>query len=253
MIKKIFTRSYCWFLYYLMRFQGFRKKIRVRLPWLKKSFVLRGDHTDNYTFKQIFAEEEYNLWLGQEPEFIIDAGANVGLAAIYLNYKYPNATIVSIEPELNNFDLLTRNTKQIPNISPLRKALTNNHDSLLKVTDSGDGSWGFITEKIEGAGQSEISDDFVETISVSKIMEMHNRDTVDFLKVDIEGGEVELFSDNYAEWLPKVRCLVIELHDRKRTGTSTAFFKAICQYDFDYYQKGENMIFMNRNLIKAEA
>jgi methyltransferase FkbM-like protein len=39
--------------------------------------------------------------------------------------------------------------------------------------------------------------------------------TVDILKVDIEGAEVQLFSGNL-DWLERVRALLIEFHDESR-------------------------------------
>jgi hypothetical protein len=74
------------------------------------------------------------------------------------------------------------------------------------------------------------------------IINRYNIQTIDILKIDIEGAEKELFTYNYESWLPKVRCIVIELHDTFRPGCATAFFKAISSREFDIFCKGEDII-----------
>ena len=68
---------------------------------------------------------------------------------------------------------------------------------------------------------------------------------LDLVKIDIEGAEKELFENGYEKWLPKTRVLVVELHDRMKPGCSKSVFSAICQYDFSFSHKGENLIFTN--------
>jgi hypothetical protein len=40
--------------------------------------------------------------------------------------------------------------------------------------------------------------------------------TIDLAKIDIEGAEIEIFMDT--SWLVGMRCVMIELHDRFRSG-----------------------------------
>ncbi|MEZ6091310.1 MAG: hypothetical protein R3C05_25500 [Pirellulaceae bacterium] len=51
--------------------------------------------------------EEYDADLLSEPEVIIDAGANVGLAGVFA-MRFPSARILAIEPEDANFELPRR-------------------------------------------------------------------------------------------------------------------------------------------------
>src|ERR1700757_2189967 len=55
-----------------------------------------------------FVEREQQR-TGKRP-LIIDAGANIGAAALQFLSNFPNARIVSIEPEASNYALLLRNT-----------------------------------------------------------------------------------------------------------------------------------------------
>ena len=53
----------------------------------------------------------------------------------------------------------------------------------------------------------------MRTISMNDLIKKHHIDRIDILKVDIEGGEIEIFSENLS-WLTIVRILVIEIHDK---------------------------------------
>ena len=59
------------------------------------------------------------------------------------------------------------------------------------------------------------------------------------------GSEKTVFEHNYESWLPFVKVLVIELHDRMVKGASSAVFEAIGKYDFSFGIKGENIVFSN--------
>ena len=70
------------------------------------------------------------------------------------------------------------------------------------------------------------------------------------MKIDIEGGESQLFSAN-TEWMNEFALIIIELHDwmLPMQGSSKPFFKAISNLDFEILQKGENLFFFNRALL----
>ncbi len=47
---------------------------------------------------------------------------------------------------------------------------------------------------------------------------------------------------NYKDWLPMVRCVMIELHDGDHPGCTSAFFRAIADREFTMSSKGEVLI-----------
>ncbi len=217
---------------------------RISVPGIPYPIRLRKDTSDIPTFHHIFNAEEYDINLDFEPKTIIDAGANVGLAAIYFANKYPNAKIISIEPERSNFDLLEENTRHYKNVYPIRRALSNQADQYLDIVDNGFGKWGFMTEEKKDA-TDESKEDLVQTITIDEIIKENELDVVDIVKIDIEGAEKELFENNYDNWITKSRCIIVELHDRMKKGTSKSFFSAISKYDFSFSQQRENLIFIN--------
>jgi len=75
------------------------------------------------TFYQIFIREEYEIEHERPVNVILDCGANIGLAAIYYIHKFPDAQIISIEPEESNCEMLEENTRLYPGIKPVKAAL----------------------------------------------------------------------------------------------------------------------------------
>lgn len=68
--------------------------------------------------------------------------------------------------------------------------------------------------------------------------------------MDIEGSEKEVFSKNYEDWLPKVKILVIELHDSMQKDTSRIFFETLNKTWPHYHLvvSGENLVIENLSI-----
>ncbi len=212
----------------------------VRLPEYRNSFQLRPGTTDIAIFKQLFFNRCYDLPYPFAPATIIDAGANIGLACVFFAKRFPDARIVALEPEAGNYQLLKKNTSALPNVACLRSALWP-REELLDVTDPGLGAAGFAVDA-SAAGE-------VPAYTVNKIMDQFEMTTVDILKIDIEGSEAELFSEGADVWLRKTKCLIIEVHDEIRQGCSNALFAALAPLNFRMSVHGENLVFLNRDLL----
>ncbi len=217
----------------------FKKTHNISLKGLKQSFKLRNlssDISDIMVFRQVFIDKEYNFDTGFIPRFIIDGGGNVGMAALYFANSYPNAKIVSVEPESNNYHMLVNNTESYGNIHTIQSGIWNK-STYLKVKDIGLGNWGFIVEECD----KEDSETF-KALSIPDIMAQYRAEEIDILKLDIEGAEKEVFTSDYDRWLPKTKILIIELHDWMKEGCSSAFIKAMVNYNFTIHPRGENLV-----------
>jgi FkbM family methyltransferase len=215
----------------------------VKLPEVNKDICVRINTTDPVVFQQIFQHREYELpSLSFTPKFIIDGGANVGYASIFFANTYPNAKIVAIEPERTNFEVLKYNTKSYEQVEIIKSGLWHKNTHL-KVKDIGLGKWGAIVEETDS-----LDPDGFRAITISSILESSKMDEIDILKLDIEGAEKELFLYEYQGWLEKVKVIIIELHDRMKKGCSNSFFRAISNYNFVSFVKGEHIILMKEEL-----
>lgn len=226
----------------LKLFFGYTKNISV--PNIKEPIYLRKNTSDIKVFDQLFYSLEYEFEYFFEPKFIIDAGANIGLASVFFANKFKNAQIIAIEPENSNFEILQKNTRKYPAITCLQKAVSNKIETVY-VMNSKYGNWGFTTSNDNSLKTNSVNS--ITTITISQIMQLYELQRIDVLKIDIEGYEKELFETNI-DWLPKTKCLIIELHDGIKHGCSKVFFDRISKLNFSFSIKGENLIFFNNEL-----
>jgi len=65
---------------------------------------------------------------------------------------------------------------------------------------------------------------------------------IDILKIDIEGGEIELFRSN-VEWIEQTPLIVFELHDWQGgwRGAGHSVFSRLSTHPRDYMQRADNM------------
>ncbi|RYG31008.1 MAG: hypothetical protein EOO01_35960 [Chitinophagaceae bacterium] len=90
-------------------------------------------------------------------------------------------------------------------------------------------------------------------ITIKEVMHEYSLTEIDVLKIDIEASEQYLFSQNTEEWLPKVRMVIIELHDHFAPGCSRIFFDAVNKafHTYRYTLCGENTIIENLDFHKS--
>lgn len=68
--------------------------------------------------------------------------------------------------------------------------------------------------------------------TIESVLSKSGFDRTGILKPALEGTEKEIFLDHFKKWIDKEDLLIIELHDRLKSGCSLAFFSAIDAYDF---------------------
>lgn len=189
--------------------------------------ILRRNSSDLEVFKEIFADKQYlyALNLLEKAETIMDLGANVGLSIVNFKTRYPDAKIIAVEPDCDNYNSCIQNTSFFENVFVEQKAIWYQSQSL-ELFDNGKGEYALSV--ISNGGLRSL----VDGISMKDLFEKYNVETIDLLKIDIEGAEFNLFSAGENEWLKKVDCIIIELHDWIKSGCSEAFFKAISPYKF---------------------
>ena len=168
----------------------------ARIPNIKFPVSVRLATTDVSVLKQVLLEKHYNFPLQFSPRTIIDAGANIGLSAVYFANHFPGAQILAIEPEFSNFQLLVRNTAPYPNIKPMHAALWHSEGSI-SLFDPGSGNHGFQTSELQT--ETNLKNKSVRATTVEAILRDSGWETLDLLKLDIEGSEKEVF-DACAPW-----------------------------------------------------
>jgi FkbM family methyltransferase len=194
---------------------------------------VRGRSSDRMVLYSIFVEAQYPATQDDTFSCIIDAGANVGYAAIYFARHYPNARIIALEPEAGNYRRLERNTRFYPNIQCLRGALWKNLGSVSLKNPASD-SWAFqVAEAANG--------DCIPCHTVDSLMVANGWKAIDLLKIDIEGAERDVFSSG-TSWLKNTRRLYIEVHDGQCPGSAQAVLDALHQFIYALKANGDCLL-----------
>lgn len=208
------------------------------------------DEIDIKVLEQIFTQEDYALRkltrfpdilrkykeiIAHSKALILDCGANIGAASVYFSTQFPEAEIISIEPEPNNLLICKKNTSNFKNIRTLQAAVGSNCQQG-EILDPGEGNWGF---RVANASNGKIN-----IISINSVLESDLcQNTNPFIiKIDIEGFESDLFKENI-EWIDQFPLVIIELHDwmLPKAANSKNFLQAISKLDRDFVFFGENV------------
>jgi FkbM family methyltransferase len=228
-----------------------------------RPFFYRADSGgDRGVIEQIFKDRDYDLSRFSRTEvlhdfyksmvaandtaLIVDAGANIGASAVYFAGLFPQSKILAIEPETNNCELLRKNCEGL-NVSLLEGGIGCDAGNLY-LTDPGLGDWGF---RLHTEGECRVPVFSAESIIADQVA----AGLVPFIfKIDIEGGESELFRDN-TSWVRRFPLLTIELHDWLFPGTAVSrnFLRTISSLNFDFFSHGENVFCFNNDLLRPAA
>src|SRR5579862_1928443 len=199
------------------RLCGRPREVSTRPPGSRYPIYLRLKTTDISAYSEILLRGLYDFDLPFSPTTIVDAGANVGMASIYFANKFPQAKIVAIEAESANFAMLAKNVQPYSRIIPVHAALWNRDGEIaIGKPDPGTGAfgeWGFVAREGQQGAR-------VRAITMPTLMKEAQIDSIDLLKMDIEGAEKEVFES--CDWIDHVGCLMIELHDRDKPGCREA-------------------------------
>ncbi len=212
---------------------------------------VRSDTSDIGVFSQIFIELEYACLDDLKGvEFVVDCGANVGYSSAYFLSRFPNCHVVAIEPDPNNnFAMLQRNMAPYGNRVTTIQAGVWSRQARLVIADSPyrDGqAWSKQVRECMPDEESQIVG-----IDIATVLADAGPDRISILKIDVEGAEVVIFSNNYESWLNRVDAIAIELHDDSSFGSGTkAFHAAIDGLNFEISHSGELTICKSNHSAK---
>jgi FkbM family methyltransferase len=204
------------------RLANLGRRVELMIPGTDIPLMLRIGTSDVEVFREIFVNLEYGWKFSSPPRVVLDVGGYTGQSAAFFAHSYPEAKIIVIEPDPQNFEMLLHNTAKFPNVSAVRAAVWKESGSI-SLTDPGLGPWGL---QVSEASDALPVEDLIRAVTIDEIRKEFNLDRIDLLKVDVEGSEKEIFHSGDA-WLPFVDVICIELHDRFKVGCSRSFYRAV--------------------------
>ncbi|MBL4850319.1 MAG: FkbM family methyltransferase [Planctomycetes bacterium] len=157
----------------------------------------------------IFFRGEYQV--DSSCRTIVDGGANIGAFTLFALAAAPEAKIWSLEPFPETFhklELTIARNNQVTRVSTHQVALAP--ESGTRHMAGGD----LPSHKrvlVEEASPQDVS---VEALPLGEFLDREGLETLDLLKLDIEGEEHPLLQDTPDEVLKRIGALVMEYHPR---------------------------------------
>lgn len=169
----------------------FKKALPVALTYRKTSFTLSLLYADDIAvLAQLYINNEYAHISDKNPKFILDLGAHYGDTALYFHCCFPEAKIIAVEPEPENFERLKRHAEHIPNISCVHAAVGAEDGQIeLNVLPNS------LSHSVYGreGGSTTVT---VPLLSVESLLKKFGINKADIIKFDIEGAEDQLFNSS---------------------------------------------------------
>jgi FkbM family methyltransferase len=167
---------------------------------------MRRVTSDFLAYHQVFGRDQYALDVcgaGPGPSVIFDCGAHIGLTTLFFASRYPEATIVAIEPHPANFALLVKNTEHFTNVKRIEAAIWPTR-ARLKIKNRWAQPWGFrVAEASRGA---------IRGITLEDLVQEHGGGGDAVLKLDVEGAEARLIGELGSDLLSIAGVTFIEYH-----------------------------------------
>jgi FkbM family methyltransferase len=164
--------------------------------------LYRRELGDIETIQEVWVHQIYCPPRPITARVIVDLGAHIGMATLWLAATFRPELIIAVEPNLDNVRLARRNFayNEIP-VVLLEGAIGASH-----------GVGMFAKNTQSNVGRVGSSGSPVRLFTMMDILQFVPDGTdIDILKVDVEGSEEELFAQPEA-WLPRVRTIIAEFH-----------------------------------------
>lgn len=188
-----------------------------RLPempvWLRSlphPVWVRPGTTDLLVLEELYLRNEYEKivsMLSGSERLIVDLGANIGLSVCLWARCCPAARIIAVEPDEANAALCETNSGTAAKRVTVVRALIGAHDGW-GALDRSAGEWAY-KKAVDSSAHPEVPVFSMGTLLTKYV---HIDSDIDFVKIDIEGAEREIFSDP-SSWLPRCRLAAVEIHE----------------------------------------
>ena len=207
-------------------------------------FFVRKNTSDIYIIKEIFGSKEY----GEEVSGVVfDIGANIGVFSVYASAQAER--VFAFEPEQSNFKQLLKNIElnDLKNIKTYKLAIGGHtgHINLSKGKFNKGAS--STTYRVSDTTES------VEICTFAEAVRKTDVKTIDFLKIDIEGGEYELLENIPKIMFENIEYIILEYHHVKGRSHKDLVrllegvgYKVTVKYSWHSYVMGTGIIMASK-------
>lgn len=191
-----------------------------------KPFYFKGGKKDfiYHILREIWWTKDYerDFVKVEKDDIVVDVGANLGVFTAYAQTSYPKH-IYCLEPMPETFEYLSDNLKTFNNITLINKAInsdgkdevfinsTNNLINASKKVADNFGNYMAINNERENWNEVTVS-----AITINDFIKEYDIPKIDFLKVDCEGGEWDMFKTIDKDYLRNnITKIALEYHSEK--------------------------------------
>jgi FkbM family methyltransferase len=198
----------------------------------------------------IFAGTTYpNIPFVSGVKTILDIGANVGAASVYLAMSYPEARVYAFEPGNDALSLLRSNVEQLGNVSVFPFGLYDQDKTLPLFHGKNDSVESSLCASTRTGPEAER----VRLQCASQFLSDYGIANVDILKIDTEGFELPILR-SLGAYLPEVKVLYVEYHserDRRMIDEMLAETHVLWRGHVTFAYRGE-FCYLKRELVPDE-
>ena len=213
-------------------------------------FVVREGSMDHGIINEV--KHEYLDRLLQDDfagKNVIDLGGHIGSFSIQVTkYLGPDSRVFCIEPLPDNVDMIKENIdlNKLGDIISVHQMAVSSKSGKATLCISSDNTGGNKLDMVESSSKQAIE---VEVTTLSDIIDSFGGETIDLLKVDVEGSECPILFPHGELLKRKVKRLVGEAGGSPY-GDGLDLIKFLRSHDFDveYTGNASQLIFYAKNL-----
>lgn len=173
--------------------------------------------------EEVIKKDSYGLiplsQIDKDIQYIVDIGANVGAFSVFAQQLFPDAKIISCEPEATMMNFVRENTNH--KLVYIEKAIVG--DSSQKEVKFNICKWqgnhhvdGVFNKEVycrPEIGSEILSSITVPAVDLMTVVKENNFPRIDLLKIDTEGAEPQILQ-SIKPWLGNVRHILLEWHSQ---------------------------------------
>jgi FkbM family methyltransferase len=166
--------------------------------------------------------------LGSDVRRIVELGTNIATSLSDLAHRYPNAEVLGVEPDPGNAAVARLNLAELGSRAQLIEAGAWDVDAQL-VVERDRREWGLVVRPRRPDDPPEWPTIRARAVG-SLLEEFAGQEPIDFMYMDVEGGELRLLT-SHAEWAQRVRAITVEV-EREYDGDIPATEAALADLGF---------------------
>ncbi len=208
--------------------------LEIEPGWVFATRPFLYDHSDPQVLEEHWGDVDvYGIRDKQNIRTVLDIGANMGAFTFLVCKLYPDAQIVSFEPEPENYEVLLENIRRLDHhhqITPVMKAVWG-HEGTVSMSAGSGGGWehlGMVVHVCDDdtfCYNTQCRHISLTSDCITLDQAAAGLSEIDFLKMDAEGAEFVAFE--HATCLDRIRYIGMEFHDLKGDEAKAKLWKKL--------------------------